>query len=211
MKMKDQLDSAQPMKKHKGKSKKADLKKKKQAKLAAKKQSKEKKQADLAPLPTPKVKVEKPSKIKESTTVKEPTTEKEITTTAPSITEPSISNTVRPITNTTDTQTVRTRASKSLTPMTKTQQRAAINKIIKSLILDEITQGAALRELRVSVLGLRQEAYTELTGVSRKTLSEIENDKGNYTPEILNKVFKPFELKMGLVPTSSSTLKTLLR
>ena len=210
MKMKDQLDSAQPMKKHKTKSKKADLKKKKRAKLEAKKQSKEKKQANLAPLPTPaeKVeKVEKPSKVKEPTTAKEITT----TSTAPSIAEPPVSNTTQPITNTTDTQTVRTRASKSLTPMTKAQQRVAINKIIKSLILDEITQGAALRELRVSVLGLKQEAYTELTGVSRKTLSEIENDKGNYTPETINKVFKPFELKMALMPTSSSTLKTLLR
>ncbi|MCW8355599.1 hypothetical protein N5P32_06735 [Marinomonas pontica] len=43
MKMKDQLESAQPMKKHKAKSKKNELKKKKQEKLEAKKHSKEKK------------------------------------------------------------------------------------------------------------------------------------------------------------------------
>jgi DNA-binding XRE family transcriptional regulator len=208
MKMKDQLDSAQPMKKHKAKSKKADLKKKKQAKLEAKKQSKEKKQANVAPLPTPVV------TAKETPEIQKPITAKTRTSaTTPSIadTTPSIADTIPSMSNTPDAQTVRTRASKSLTPMTKVQQRVAINKIIKSLILDEITQGAALRELRVSVLGLRQEAYTELTGVSRKTLSEIENGKGNYTPEILNKVFAPFDLKIGLVPTSSSTLKTLLR
>jgi DNA-binding XRE family transcriptional regulator len=198
MKMKDQLDSAQPMKKHKAKIKKTDLKKKKRAKLEAKKQSKDKKQIKAVTLPTSVVKAQE---------TKEPITAQ---TKAPT-TVPLVVNTESSVTNVTDTQTARTRASKSLTPMTKAQQRVAINKIIKSLILDEITQGAALRELRVNVLGLRQEAYTELTGVSRKTLSEIENDKGNYTPEIINKVFKPFDLKVGLIPISSSVLKTLLR
>jgi len=197
MKMKDQLDSAQPMKKHKAKSKKADLKKKKRAKQEAKKQSKEKKQIEVSESSTPAV---KPEKKPMATQTKQTATKVPLVTTVATT-----------LSNTDDTQIVRTRASKSLTPMTKTQQRVTINKIIKSLILDEITQGAALRELRVNVLGLRQEAYTELTGVSRKTLSEIENDKGNYTPEILNKVFAPFDLKIGLMPTSSSTLKTLLR
>ncbi|RNF48713.1 XRE family transcriptional regulator [Marinomonas hwangdonensis] len=95
-------------------------------------------------------------------------------------------------------------------PMTKDEQLIAINHIIKRLLLNEMTQGEALRELRVDVLGLRQEAYTELTGVSRKTLSEIENDKGNYTAEIVNKVFKPFDLKVGLVPTSNQLLAAIL-
>ncbi|ETX12381.1 XRE family transcriptional regulator [Marinomonas ushuaiensis DSM 15871] len=199
MKMKDQLDSAQPMKKHKAKSKKADLKKKKKAKLDIKKQSKEQKQKKIAPLPTP---VEKQNKEPETRT---PEIEPPVVSTAV------VSNTTpEAASKTINVQTIRSRASKSLAPMTKTQQRTAINKIIKSLILKEITQGIALRELRVNVLGLRQEAYTELTGVSRKTLSEIENDKGNYTPETINKVFKPFELKMALIPISSSTLKTLL-
>jgi len=104
----------------------------------------------------------------------------------------------------------RQRASKRLMPMTKDEQLIAINHIIKRLLLNEMTQGEALRELRVDVLGLRQEAYTELTGVSRKTLSEIENDKGNYTAEIVNKVFKPFDLKVGLVPTSNQLLAAIL-
>ena len=107
-------------------------------------------------------------------------------------------------------KTTRQRASKSLMPMTKEEQLIAINQIIRRLVLDEMTQGEALRELRVDVLGLRQEAYTKLTGVSRKTLSEIENDKGNYTAEIVNKVFKPFEIKVGLVPTSSQLLAAIL-
>ncbi|QUX98052.1 transcriptional regulator [Marinomonas sp. CT5] len=112
--------------------------------------------------------------------------------------------------DTSSAHTPRQRASKSLEPMTKEEQLIAINQIIKRLLLDEMTQGTALKELRVNVLGLRQDAYTQLTGVSRKTLSEIENDKGNYTAEIINKVFKPFDLKVGLVPTSSQLLAAIL-
>ncbi|PYF82289.1 hypothetical protein DFP75_103115 [Marinomonas alcarazii] len=176
MKMKDLLDSAQPMKKHKSKSKKNELKKKKQEKLEAKKQAKTKKE----------VKAKKPAEV-----TKKPAK-------------------VLPEDSSTTSNPIRQRASKSLEPMTNEEQLIAINQIIKRLLMNEITQGMALRELRVSVLGLRQDAYTKLTGVSRKTLSEIENDKGNYTTEIINKVFKPFEIKVGLVPTSSQLLAAIM-
>ncbi|MBJ7536050.1 helix-turn-helix transcriptional regulator [Marinomonas sp. C1424] len=105
---------------------------------------------------------------------------------------------------------MRQRVSKHVQPLTTGEQTTAINILTKRLMMEEITQGVALRELRVRVLGLRQDAYSALVGVSRKTLSEIENDKGNYTPEIINKVFKPFGLKVGLVPTSSQVLSAIL-
>lgn len=213
MKMKDQLDSLQPTKKSKGKSKKAEVKKKKQVKAEGKKQSKGKKsskaketQAIIKQPITPKVSEpltpplpeEKPipaaPKAPEPATVATPTTE-ELTTAVTAQSTESLA---------------RSRVSKSSEPMSKEDQLVAVNQIIKRLLLNEITQGEALRELRVNVLRLRQEAYTELTGVSRKTLSEIENDKGNYTPEIINKVFKPFELKSSLVPTSSQLLLAIL-
>ena len=209
MKMKGQLDSAQPMKKHKAKSKKNELKKKKQAKLEAKKSAKEKKDVQSKEQPsaevvtfqqavkrTPKAPIDsKPKAPLESSPQNTP-----INTTSVIEAEPTASL----------TQTNRQRASKSLTPMAKEEQLVTVNQIIKRLLLNEVSQGAALRELRVKVLGLRQEAFTELTGVSRKTLSEIENNKGNYTPEVINKVFKPFDLKIGLVPTSSQLLVAIL-
>lgn len=52
--------------------------------------------------------------------------------------------------------------------------------------------------------------FARLVDVSRKTLSDIENDRGSYNTEILNKVFKPFGLKVGLLPSSSDALKSLL-
>ncbi|WP_413530734.1 helix-turn-helix transcriptional regulator [Rahnella inusitata] len=60
-------------------------------------------------------------------------------------------------------------------------------------------------------MGLKQDIFAKLTGVSRKTLSEVENDKGNYTSDIINKVFKPFGLEVGLVPTSRHTLSALFK
>lgn len=195
MKMKGLLDSAQPMKKHKSKSKKNELKKKKQEKLAAKKQAKAKKEVNAKAL----------TEVAKKTTKTAQKPLLEVKKTA------SIANAI--ITATPDSSTgnsLRQRASKSLDPMTKEEQLIAINQIIKRLLMNEITQGMALRELRVGVLGLRQDVYTVLTGVSRKTLSEIENDKGNYTTEIINKVFKPFEIKVGLVPTSSQVLVAIM-
>ena len=201
MKMKDQLDSAQPLKKHKAKHKKADVKKKKQAKLEAKKQSKDKKKSSKQtskPLSNDKI------KAVEQETVAAPSP---VPAATPVIKTTNRASSVR---GTTTPRADRQRVSKGLAPMSKTEQSAAIKQVIKRMLLGNLSQGAALRELRVKVLGLRQEAYTELTGVSRKTLSEIENNKGNYTPEIINKVFAPFHLKVSLVPTSSRVLKDLL-
>ncbi|MCI4188014.1 helix-turn-helix transcriptional regulator [Dickeya dianthicola] len=102
------------------------------------------------------------------------------------------------------------RASKNSRPLNASERTSAMQTIIRRMMLGEMSQGNALRELRLTVLGLKQDAYGRLVGVSRKTLSEIENDKGNYTADIINKVFKPFGLKMGLIPVSPSLLAEIL-
>jgi DNA-binding XRE family transcriptional regulator len=209
MKMKGQLDSAQPMKKHKAKSKKNELKKKKQTKLEAKKSAKEKKDVQLTEQPSAEV-VTSPQTVKRTPKVPLESKPKAPLENAPQNTPINTTIVLEAEPATSLTQTNRQRASKSLAPMTKEEQLVTVNQIIKRLLLNKVSQGAALRELRVKVLGLRQEAFTELTGVSRKTLSEIENNKGNYTPEVINKVFKPFDLKVGLVPTSSPLLIAIL-
>ncbi|MEP3348560.1 MAG: hypothetical protein ABJN96_01270 [Marinomonas sp.] len=217
MKMKDQLDSPQPLKKHKAKSKKAESKKKKQAKIESKKQSKEKKVSktkETTPI------IEQPAAAPSSKKTVKPAPTKqaapeekkapEVKPEPAQVATPTPEELTTAVTTPSTESLARSRVSKSLEPMSKEDQLVAVNQIIKRLLLNEISQGEALRELRVNVLRLRQEAYTELTGVSRKTLSEIENDKGNYTPEIINKVFKPFELKSSLVPTSSQLLVAIL-
>ncbi|HHH3454948.1 TPA: helix-turn-helix transcriptional regulator, partial [Klebsiella variicola subsp. variicola] len=74
-----------------------------------------------------------------------------------------------------------------------------------------ISQGEALKKLRVEVLGLRQDEYARLVDVSRKTLSDVENDKGNYSAEIINKIYKPFGLETGLVPISKTLISSLFK
>ena len=105
----------------------------------------------------------------------------------------------------------RTRVSKKSRPVRALDRKGMINAIIKRLLIGELTQGAALKELRVNVLGLKQDSYAKLVDVSRKTLSDVENDRGSYKTEILDKLFKPFGLKVGLVPVSPGMLKSLLK
>lgn len=89
-------------------------------------------------------------------------------------------------------------------------KRREIKKIALLLLTNEITKGQALRHLRLSVLGVKQDAYANLVSVSRKTISDIENDRGEFSNETLNRVFSPIGLQVGLVPKSESTLRAFL-
>lgn len=84
------------------------------------------------------------------------------------------------------------------------------NAILARLLKGELTQGQALKKLRVEVLGLNQERYTQLVKVSRLTLSEIENDKGNYSVATLNQVFRPMGLEVGILPIAKELLEEIL-
>ncbi|WGE81004.1 helix-turn-helix domain-containing protein [Actinobacillus equuli subsp. haemolyticus] len=83
--------------------------------------------------------------------------------------------------------------------------------IIVQLLKGEISQGQALRRLRVEALGINQQDYLKLAKVSRQTLSNIENDKGNYSIETINQVFKPMGLKLGLMPISKDLMDSFLK
>ncbi|MCX8845015.1 helix-turn-helix domain-containing protein [Vibrio parahaemolyticus] len=116
----------------------------------------------------------------------------------------------RHVVNASPKTSINQRVSK-ISPSTRPSERKTeANKIIKHLLLGELTQGQALKSLRINVLGLKQDVFARLVDVSRKTLSDIENDRGSYNTEILNKVFKPFGLKVGMLPSSPDVLKSLL-
>lgn len=89
-------------------------------------------------------------------------------------------------------------------------RKKIINSVITKLLFSDITQGDALIQLRIEVLGFNQEKYAKLVNVSRKKISDIENNKSNPSVEVLNKVFKPFGLNVGLIPISASVLKSIL-
>lgn len=104
----------------------------------------------------------------------------------------------------------RQRVSPSLTRVSTVDRQSVLHSVIRDILLGHISQGQALKKLRVDVLGLRQDEYARLVKVSRKTLSDVENDKGNYSTEVVNKIYKPFGLETGLVPVSKTLIAALL-
>ncbi len=124
---------------------------------------------------------------------------------------PSDQNIGSPTSDLTTEYQTKPKASKNTLPVSASERTKVANAVIKQMLFGEITQGQALKTLRVNILGLKQDVYAKLVGVSRKTLSDIENDRSNYSTEVLNKVFKPFGLKVGLLPSSPSLLNSFLR
>lgn len=78
-------------------------------------------------------------------------------------------------------------------------------------LFGKITLGQLLSHLRKNVLGLSQEKYAEMVGISRRTLTDIEQDKGQLTQVVLDKVFKPLGLKAGLVPTHEHIVSKIIK
>ncbi|WP_412499303.1 helix-turn-helix transcriptional regulator [Shewanella indica] len=95
------------------------------------------------------------------------------------------------------------RASKHSGRVSTVERRKAIEGVTQRLLRGELTQGQALKTLRIEVLGLTQEEYANLAKVSRKTLSDVENDRGSFKTDILDRLFKPFGLRVGIVPIST--------
>ncbi|EXJ12586.1 transcriptional regulator, y4mF family [Nitrincola nitratireducens] len=91
------------------------------------------------------------------------------------------------------------------------EREAVLLKMVQALYQGETTEGMLLRTLRKQVLGLTQEQYAALVGISRRTLSDIERDKAQLTLSVMNRVFKPIGLKVGLLPRSPKLLQQVIQ
>ncbi|MDM7862089.1 helix-turn-helix transcriptional regulator [Alteromonas sp. ASW11-36] len=80
----------------------------------------------------------------------------------------------------------------------------------RNFMLGKLTRGQLLRQLRKSVLGMNQTAFAQLAGVSRRSLTQIENDACDFSEETLNRVFKIFGLRVGLQLRSEYQVRKLL-
>lgn len=90
------------------------------------------------------------------------------------------------------------------------QRQALLISLLRQHLKGELSQGALLKQLRKDVLGLSQTRYAEMVGISRRTLTDIEQNKGGQTQSVINKVFKPFGLQMGLIPLQPHIARYLL-
>lgn len=89
-------------------------------------------------------------------------------------------------------------------------REAALVGLLREFYTGALTEGQLLRALRRDVLGLSQARYAELVGISRRTLSDLEGDKGNVTLAVMDRVFKPLGLQVGLLPRQRRLLDQAL-
>ena len=75
----------------------------------------------------------------------------------------------------------------------------------------EITMGELLTYLRKNVLSMSQEQYANFVGISRRTLSDIELNKGSLSQSTMDKVLRPLGLQTGLVPMHPHVIEKILK
>lgn len=96
-------------------------------------------------------------------------------------------------------------------PMPTRDEQDTLRKIIaEQLLFGKITQGEALRQMRTEILFLNQTQFAKLVGLSRKTISDIENNRENCTVYAINRAFKPFGLSLGIVPRHQNVLEQII-
>ncbi|CUB04555.1 helix-turn-helix transcriptional regulator [Marinomonas fungiae] len=94
--------------------------------------------------------------------------------------------------------------------MIPAERQALLVQLLQQHLLGEISQGQMLKRLRKEVLGFSQTRYAEFVGVSRRTLTDIEQDKGNQAQSMIDTVFKPFGIKSGLTPIHPHVAKHMM-
>ena len=102
------------------------------------------------------------------------------------------------------------RATKNKTTLSAQQRSEFRNQILRELWQGKLTQGQALKRLRIEMLGLKQAQFAKLVGVSLPSLSNLENDRA-VSIELINKTFKPFGLRANLVPMQFDDMETLFQ
>jgi DNA-binding transcriptional regulator YiaG len=81
------------------------------------------------------------------------------------------------------------------------QQRGIIlEELQQQLLAGSISTGAAVKRFRTEITGLRQEQFAGMCKISLRTLRQLEQDNGNPTVQTLNSVFRPFGMRVGVVP-----------
>ena len=106
------------------------------------------------------------------------------------------------------TATPKPRATKNKTTLSAQQRSEFRNQILRELWQGKLTQGQALKRLRIEMLGLKQAQFAKLVGVSLPSLSNLENDRA-VSAALINKAFKPFGVGLSLVPMRFDELEAM--
>ena len=90
--------------------------------------------------------------------------------------------------------------------LSREEREALIIDVTVHMLKGTMTKGEALKKLRLTLFSVNQADFAKMAGVSRKALSEIENDKGNYTEAFLQKVFRPLGMVVTVIPRDLTIL-----
>jgi len=89
-----------------------------------------------------------------------------------------------------------------LRQLTKDEIRAGRKRLRERAIAADLRLPGAVLDIRKS-LGLTQEKFAEITGITKRQIAEIETGKGNPTAATLHKIGKLFGFSLGFVPKQS--------
>ncbi len=88
-------------------------------------------------------------------------------------------------------------------PLSKIEKRTRREEIFRKAAAGELDFPRAVRDLRQS-LGMTQAVFAERFGLTRVQVIALEAGKANPTLETLEKIGRPFGLKVGFVPIQRS-------
>ncbi|MCJ8313820.1 MAG: helix-turn-helix transcriptional regulator [Saccharospirillaceae bacterium] len=106
--------------------------------------------------------------------------------------------------------TLRKRVSQNSESVSTQEREQLMLGILNGLLMGEMTQGQALMALRINVLNMKQNQYAQLIKLSIKTLSDLEQGKGNMSQDTVNQAFRPFGLTTSIVPIKKSLIMDAL-
>lgn len=91
----------------------------------------------------------------------------------------------------------------AIKPRTGAEREEFVNSLLAEQIQGRITYGEMLRQLRIELTGMTQTDFASRVGISRRSLTQLENDDSNPTIGVLSRVFRPFGLMVGMTPMGS--------
>lgn len=94
--------------------------------------------------------------------------------------------------------------------LTASQRETFLISLVRNVLQGKLSEGEMLQMLRKKILGMNQDKYAKLVQISRRTLTSIEKNRGNQSTDVLNRVFRPFGLHVGIVPMKAATIEKLL-
>ena len=93
--------------------------------------------------------------------------------------------------------------------LSATEREDFLRQQLLQTLTGRISEGELLRRLRKGILGLNQSEFAKIAGIARRSLSDLENDRGPATSATLNAAFGIFGIRLGLLPMNAELTKLL--